>query len=440
MRRVQRIALSGVAVLALTGGLIAAGTVLAAPRDGASTDNRTEAAGAAPALDPTTRAINRLQTELVRVPGKYTGWSELGFAYLQQARLTADPSYYGKADGAFAKSLSLRPDDNDTALAGQASLAASRHDFADALVLTTRALKINNFSPTTWAVRTDALNELGRYDDARTAVQRVLDLNPGGVDGLTRASYVLELSGDTARAAELLTMAAAAARAPADIAFAQYYLGELAWNDGNLTAASAAYEAGLAADPGYLPLVAGRAQVLAARGDTSAAAAEYRRVVEKLPTSQFLLAYGELLQATGQQQAAQDQYAVLRATSRLYAASGQDVDTEQALFEADHGTPAAALASAQKAYAKRPEAMLTQDAYSWALHVNGRDAEALPIARASVRRGWHQAPLYYRLGVIEAAVGNTAQAKAALTRALDLNPMFSPLYAPKARALLDGLG
>lgn len=446
MRTGTRVGLSALAVLGLAAGLLAAGTALGSPRDAptpapaAGPAGRPGAAVGAGASDPLSQSIASLQAELANAPRKFTAWSELGLAYVQQARLTADPTYYGKADGAFATSLKLRPTNNDAALTGQATLASARHDFAGALALTDRSLKINAYSPTTWAVRTDALNELGRYTEAEGAVQRLLDLRPGGVDALTRASYIFELHGNVPKASQLLQQAANAAVAPADTAFAQYYLGELAFNTGKLTVAREAYESGLAADPNYLPLAAGRAQVLAATGDPTAAAGEYNRVVDKLPTTQYLLAYGELLQASGQSEAAQEQYAVLRATSKIYTANGQDVDTELALFQGDHGTPAAALATAEKAYAKRSNAILTQEAYAWALHVSGRDREALPIARASTRLGLPNPSLYYRLGVIEAAVGNPTQARTALRHALDLNPKFSPLLAPKAQALLARLG
>jgi tetratricopeptide (TPR) repeat protein len=434
MQRWARAALSGVAVLGLAAGLLAIGTAVGAPPQTSG-----EPAVTAPAGDPLTQRISALQTGLDRVPGNYTAWAELGYAYLTQARLTADPGLYARAEGAFDKALALRPKDNDTALTGLAALAAARHEFAEALELTDRSLAANDFSPTTYAVRTDALVELGRYDEARVAVQRLLDLQPAGVDSLTRASYALELRGQVEPARLLLEQAAEAASSPADVAFAQYYLGELAWNGNDLAAADAAYEAGLAADPTFLPLVAGRAKVLAAKGDTAAAASEYRRVVEQLPQPEFLVAFGELLEATGQRDAAQEQYAVVRATQRLFAAAGQDVETELALFEADHGTPAAAVASARKAYAKRPDSIFTQDAYAWALHAAGRSAEALPIARRAVRLGLQSPAMHYRHGAIEAAAGNMAEAKAALQKALALNPAFSPLHAPRAQELLESL-
>ena len=437
MQRLVRAGLSGLVVVGVAAGLLAFGVAAGSPPavgpDGATT--------AAPvARSSQGRTVEQLQRELDRVPGNSSAWSALGLAYVEQARVTADPTLYSRAEGAFARSLELRPQDNDAALTGQAALAAARHDFADALALTDRSLAVNDYSPTTWAVRSDALTELGRYDEARTAVQRLLDLSPDSVDALTRASYVLELRGDVDRARAALEQAAQGARRATDVAFAQQYLGELAWNEGDLPAARAAYETGLAADPTSLALLAGRAKVLAAEGDTATAVADYRSVVERLPAPEHLVALGELLEATGEEQQAQEQYAVVRATSQLYAANGQDVDAELALFEADHGDPAKAVELAARAYAARPDSVHVQDAYAWALHSAGRSAEALPVARASARLGLRSPSFAYHLGAVEAAAGDRAAARQALARALDLNSRFSPLHAPRAAALLARLG
>ena len=129
----------------------------------------------------------------------------------------------------------------------------------------------------------------------------------------------------------------------------------------------------------------------------------------------------------------------MRATQRLFAAEGADVDLELALFEADHGTPATALGYAEKAYADRPDAVLVQDAYAWALHRAGRSAEALPVAKAALRLGTRLPVLQYHLGAIAAAAGERETARTALTAALRLNPRFDPLQAPEARRLLGSL-
>jgi tetratricopeptide (TPR) repeat protein len=287
-------------------------------------------------------------------------------------------------------------------------------------------------------VKTDALTELGRYDEAAAAAQRMLDLRPG-LDAFARASYQRELRGDVAGARELLQRAADDASSPADKAFALYYLGELAWNNGDRTTARHSYDDALATDPAYLPALTGQAKTLAAAGDPTAALSLYREAVQEQPQPAYLIELGELLEARGQKAAAREQYDVVRATQQLFAAQGANVDLELALFEADHGSPARALHYATSAYRARPASVLTADAYAWALHRAGRDREALGFAKRANRLGTRLPQLRYHLGVIEAALGDRAAARRDLKAALALNPAFNPLQAPAARALLKAL-
>ena len=389
-------------------------------------------------VDPLVKAIARLQETLRREPANDASWAELGQAYLQQARLTADPSYYGKAAAALATSLRLRPHGNVEALVGEATLAAGQHEFARALRLADQAISLNSYGASAYAVRADALTELGRYPEARQAVQKLLNLRPG-VDSFARASYQYELRGQTEQARFAMQRAADETQVPADKAFALHYLGELAFNAGETTTALQQDDAALVVDPSYVPSIAGRARSLAASGDRPGALAAYREAVQRQPQPTYVIALAELLEADGQQAAAATQYAVVRATEQLFAAQGANVDLELALFEADHGTADTALRYATSAYAARPAAVLVQDAYAWALHRVGRDAEALPIARRSLAGGLPSAVLRYHLGAIEAALGDRAGARRDLAAALTLCPHFHPLQAPAARRLLASL-
>ena len=454
MGRATRIVATAVAVPVLAVLLLTAGTLLKPHGGDSSTADSSTANGqtgprsalrgsqtsrtSQTSLTGLAKAIAGLQTKLAANPQDAAGWAALGLAYVQQARITADPSFYAKAGQALATSLTVKPVGNAEALVGSASLAAGRHDFLEALTLVNRALVINDYSATAYGVKTDALTELGRYDEALTAVQRMVDLRPG-LDSLARVSYSFELHGDIPQARATLERASRDAFSPADKAFAEYYLGELAWNSGDLAGARAHYDAGLATDPAYLPLVEGRAKTSAARGATAEALSDLRQVTQTQPQPAYLVQLGELLEATGQPAAARQQYDVVRATEQLFIAQGVDVDVELALFEADHGSPASAVAAARKGYDRRPLSITAQDAYGWALHAAGRDTEALPLARQAVRLGSPQPALYYHLGVISAAVGDRAAARAALTRALSLNPHFNPLQAPRARTLLGSL-
>lgn len=169
----------------------------------------------------------------------------------------------------------MRSEDNALAHTGLASLAAARHDFAGALSEAQLAQTLNPYSAVNLGVLGDALVELGRYEEAFAAFQRGNDLKPG-VPTFARTSYAYELRGDTASARFALERALEIAYTPGDKAFAEYYLGELAWNAGDLDGAARHYAAGLKEDDAYLPLLAGRAKVQAAQGGDAGGARRLR--------------------------------------------------------------------------------------------------------------------------------------------------------------------
>src|SRR4051812_34307342 len=141
--------------------------------------------------------IAALQTRLRRIPADAGSWAALGSAYIQQARVTGDPSYYPKAAGSLHRSLDVQPDRNAPALTGLAALAAGRHQFGHALALARQSQAVNPYGAVNQGVLVDALVELGRYPQATAACQRMLDLKPS-VPSYTRASYLFELRGDHA--------------------------------------------------------------------------------------------------------------------------------------------------------------------------------------------------------------------------------------------------
>jgi tetratricopeptide (TPR) repeat protein len=265
----------------------------------------------------------------------------------------------------------------------------------------------------------------------------MLDLRPDTAS-LTRASYLLELRGDLAGARAMLDRALEYASIAVDAGYVRYYQGALAWNAGDLATARARYADGLRRAPGYLPLLAGRAQVAAASGDRAAALGDYARLTAQLPLPAYLVEYGDLLAASGDRAGAERQYDLVRVQQRIAASHGVDVDLEQALFNADHDAAAMAVRQARAALARRPSVQ-AEDTYAWALHSAGRSAEALGHARRALRLGTRSALFRYHLGVIEADLGRTADARRDLARALAINPYFSVREAPRAAALLARL-
>jgi tetratricopeptide (TPR) repeat protein len=424
-----------VIVMGLAVALLAVGAVLLRPKGGPAQPSTTAGAvDAASAVDGVARSIEAARKRLERVPGDWTTWAELGVAYVEQARITGDPSNYARAEEALNKSLQVRAGDNALALTGLGALAAARHDFAAALDFGNRSLAVDPYKAATHGVVADALVELGRYPESLDAIQRMVDLRPD-TSSYARASYSFELRGDVANARDLMTRALTAAGGPADAAFALEHLAALAFDNGDLAAARSHVDDGLRRFRDHPPLLVLRGRIGAAQGDTASAVRDYRAALAKLPLPGYAAELGDLLVATGDAAGAEQQYALVRASAALLTAQGVDVDTELAVFAADHGDVAAALAAAQAAHARRPS-IFVSDALAWALHRSGRHAEALPYADQALKLGTRNATLLFHRGAIRAALGDRVGAAADLQAALALNPHFSVTHAPEATRLL----
>lgn len=384
--------------------------------------------------DPVSSAIAAAQAALKTHPDNYQTWAELGLAYVQQAKATVNPSYYPKAEGAVARSLALNTRDNYEGYGAKAALKAAEHDFTAARDAALTGIRINGYNSTLYGALGDAYTQLGQYARAAAAVEKMNELLPG-VPAFTRASYVLELRGDIAGSRAALERALTASTSASDIAFSQYYLGESALNyGGDAAGALTHYEAGLAVSPGDFTLLAGRARAEAALGRTSAALADYTKVVGAVPQPQFVLELAELQDSLHRSDAAR-QYSLFRTEEQLFQANGVTLDVESALFEADHGSPVKALQLAAAGWKVRPFLEMA-DAYAWAMYVNHRYPEALAWSKRASVTGWPNALFLYHRGMIEKAMGSRSAAKSDLARCLELNPHFNVLQAPIAAEAL----
>ena len=381
---------------------------------------------------------SRLQTHLRVQPKDARSWAALGAAYVEQARVSGDATFYPKAEGALDRSLDIAPTENDSALGGLGALAAGRHDFSRALQYAEQAIAVNPESAAAHGVLSDTLTELGRYDEGRAAARRMDDLQPS-LASAARLAYHAELRGNTASATRLLIAARAQSDGAGEIAFVEEQLGNLAWSMGRLDDAARSYRAALAAAPQHAPAMFGLARIRAARGAADEALRLAAQAVARRPQLDYIAWYGELLDRAGHRDKARNEYTLATATIDLQRAQGVDVDLEAALFEADHGDAATAVRLARAAYDRRPS-IYAADAYAWALHVAGHDRSAFTYATRALRLGTRNALFSYHKGAIELALGNRAAARADLGRALAINPHFSLIHARAARTALDSLG
>jgi tetratricopeptide (TPR) repeat protein len=253
----------------------------------------------------------------------------------------------------------------------------------------------------------------------------------------SRVSYARELLGDTKGALAAMQAAVEAGEGTQEpLAWTLVQLGNLYFDRGNLGQATRAYRRSLTVLPGYVHAEAALGRVAAAQARYRLAIRLYREAVDRLPLPQYAGALGDVLRLVGRKAEARSAYGTVAVIERLLRANGVRTELETALFDLDHGRNLAdALARAKVAYRTR-KSIEGEDVLAWALYKNGRCAEARMHSARALRLGTRDALKIFHRGMIELCLGHAGVGRSFLRRALAVNPHFSLLYAPTARAAL----
>jgi tetratricopeptide (TPR) repeat protein len=431
----QRLATYATALVAFAALLV----VLSLVNGSSSTSagGATAVTGDTPPAANTAQLVADLQAAIEADPADSHVYGLLGDAYYQRARETGDPAYYSRAERAYDTALEGDPGD-PIATVGAGTLALARHDFGAGLALGERAHRLAPDLVRPYAVIADGQIELGRYAAAGRTLQRFVDLKPT-LAAYSRVSYFRELHGDLAGAVAAMQLAVSAGGgAPENLAYVDSLLGKLQIDRGDYRAAEHSYREALAAVPGFLAARAGLARIDAAHGRLEAAIDRYRSVVEEMPLPEYVTGLGEAELAAGRNAAAARDLGLIAVEARLLRAAGVNVDVELALYEADHGSPARAVALGRAAWRRAPS-VRSADAYAWALNAAGRGAAAARMSAEAMRLGSRDPYFLYHAGTIAAGAGDAERARSLLGRLVAQSPRFNPLYGPRAERLLEAL-
>jgi tetratricopeptide (TPR) repeat protein len=382
------------------------------------------------------RTVAGLEQEVRARPGDSDALAQLGFAYQLRWRETGDASFLPRSEGALTRALRVKPDDAN-AILGLGSLALIRHEFRQALAHGRRAAQLLPGSARPYGVVGDALIELGRYDAAFAAIDRMAALKPN-LASYARVAYARELVGDRAGALEAMQLALeAAAGQPEPSAWAHVEIAKLELGQGRLEAARRHARAALRAFPGYPAGLVELARAEAARGRFDNATRVARQSADAVPSAASVALLADVLDRTGRHAEARRQRGVVAVIDRLLRVNGVRVDLEAAAYRADQRIRLRETVTlARQARADRPS-IYGDDALAWALARAGRCSEALPLAERALRLGTKDALLYFHRGYSEGCAGNRAAMRKWYAKALALSPEFSLRWAPVARAALD---
>jgi tetratricopeptide (TPR) repeat protein len=317
------------------------------------------------------------------------------------------------------------------------------HDFAAARDHAVQLTKLDPGESYPYALLGDALLELGDYDGAAVAFQKLQRINGGISEGSeTRQARLAYLRGDNPGATRHFTTALVIALdrpvPPREtVAWCRWQLGEMAFAVGDYGTAERHYQEALITFPDYYRALASLGRVRAALGDLPGAIAQHERVVQILPDPSFIATLGDLYKLAGREKDAAAQYALVEQIGHLNAMNGALYNRQLALFYADHDLKAdEAYADAAREYEARQD-IYGADALAWTALKAGKITEAQAAIKNALKLGTRDAKLFYHAGMIAHAAGDRVGARDFLKRALALNPQFDPLQAVIARRTLE---
>lgn len=389
------------------------------------------------ATTPTEQAIERLQQRVEAMPGNSDIYVQLANAYLQRARETEDSAFYARAEETLQKALELEPD-NFLALTSMGVLALGNHEFVQAKEWASQAIALRPNNARPHGVMGDAHMELGEYEAAVQSYQTMVNLEPNS-SSYVRVSYIREIMGDMNGAIEAMQQAVAAAPVRGEnAAWVRVMLGNLYFNTGRIGDAERQYEAALDLFEGHFLALEGLASVRTAQGRHEESVQLYERLVSMRPDVGHFAGLGDALAAAGNQSEAEVQYErALDSIAQLGPVDRFLYNREVVLFYTSHDLePELAVQLAAEELEVRKD-IYGYDAYAWALHQAGRNAEAAEAMRQAMRFNTQDPMLFYHEGMIHHHLGHAEEAKTDLQHALSLNPKFG--YEVEAQQALDEL-
>ncbi len=383
----------------------------------------------------TAGTIRFLSQKVRRDPEDFVAQNMLASYFLQKTRETLDAADLRRAtDAARASLASVPPLRNAGGLSAMAHAEFAAHEFVAARDHATLLTQLEPQKGASWSILGDILIELGDYDGATSAFDRMRHLGYSGTAAQTRLARMALLRGDPGTAYRHLVRGLALVLdlpvPPREtVAWCYWQLGEVAFSVGDYTVAEEQYRAALTAYPGYLNALPSLGRVRAARGDLRGAIENYQHAVRIIPDLAFVATLGDLYALAGSQNEARSQYGLVEQIGRLAKVNGAASNRPLILFHADHNIKTdEAYREALDEYKVRRD-IYGADAVAWSALKSERLAEAQAAMKSALRLGTQDARLFYHAGMIARASGDDGLARKYLERVRKLNPEFDPVQA-----------
>jgi tetratricopeptide (TPR) repeat protein len=354
--------------------------------------------------DELARRADRARADLERDPDNIAAAVALADILLRQARVTGHGGRAIEAERVLLVALARDPEHHE-ARRTLASAYLSLHRFREALNEGTRCLAGNPNDASAYGIVGDAHLELGDYEKAFAAFDRMNAIKPTA-SSYARASYARELQGNLNEALDIMKMALEATQ-PNDaeaVAWHRVQLGHLYFELGRRADASREYAQAAHVFPAHPMAADGLARIAEARGLYGEALAIVQKRLNEAPVAADFALAGDLLTKLGRSDEAERNYRLAEAAWR----SDTPEPAKLARFLADRpGRTAEAVRTAEAAIAERRD-IFTADALAWAYFRAGRVQDARRAMADARRTGTRDRGILQHAAAIERASENRA--------------------------------
>ncbi|HYE86087.1 MAG TPA: tetratricopeptide repeat protein [Vicinamibacterales bacterium] len=372
-----------------------------------------------------TSTISAMTERLKHHPGDSVAIVSLSNALIRLQRVNNDGRAVIAAEEHLRAFLKVKPDHYE-ARRMLAAVLLSQHRFGDAIAAANDAMAMDPRDAWNYGVAGDGYMELGDYDRAFEAFDRMGRLQPGPA-AYARTAYALEIKGDLEGALDYMRKAAdgTSPNDPESQAWHFTQIGDLLLQLERLPLARLEYERADATFPGHPMAVVGRARIAMRDGDLTAARLLLQSQLAKTATPDLANAIGELSLAMGDDSGAAQYFQMAEQIERGAWGNGTRQPQVMArLLMERAGREAEALALAEEAARSRDD-IFTLDTLAWAYYKNGRYAEAAAASARATRTGTRDARIRCHAAVIAAATqagGLTSNAPASTRHCLEWHP------------------
>ena len=400
----------------------------------------TLAAAQIPKLDApvtTDRKIALYEKWVAGDPHNISDRTMLAAAYIQKTRETYDYGYLDRASKIVDQILADKNDYQARRLRNLIEL--NRHHFSKVAEYAREMTRTTPLDTENWGSLGDALMEMGQYDEARLAFQKMMSIRRN-LFSLNRNAYYRFVTGDIDGAIAMMSEAVqAGAPYPENKAWCLVELGNMYFKTARWAEAAQFFRQAIEVFPESHAGYAGLGAAQAAQGETAEAIESYKKAQAMIPMPQYAAALYDLYEIAGLKAEAQHQQELIDLVAKLEAASNFKANRTLALIFANQERRLSdSLELAQADFDVRKD-VYTYDALAWSMYRNRRFAEAQRASQQALKMGTPEALFYYHAGMIGLALGDSAGAAKALEKALKLNPGFDVRQAVSARAALAGL-